>query len=497
MNAAALKCFLISLLSILILSACGALEENKNDPNQNPTPVGPNWSVNDVSVTCENEALCPDNQGILLVVKRHNEYSSWGTTSTLLVYRCTGTIYDIDKVVTAGHCVDDFSGASEIWFKTVDKPGKPARTFKVSSNSIAKQSPPSSDLNRIDYGAFRLEGQATGIAYGHPALAIPADTHEMIALVINPKPTSKTIATEFILNAVPCRHGANMIDPISYEQNPDKFLFTDCKIYGGNSGGAVVSRRDPLSILGLISTSNSAEHAKPSSLNSPPVELAAEGEDDNAPITDRGTATNARCFTMPAWPQMAAKCIEISSAVIEKARTQAIKEVVKKTTVSIIQKWFTDFQSNTVLAKSGIHFFPLLTTLTNSPSFLERNKREGLGLIPSPVCVDKDLAMDLDAIIYPPAYSIFPPSERSLNPPLKAVAANLSLSMHIHREKNGQYTFRYTPSWRYSSLGYALSSSQEIYRELTSMSGMTKSLPKCNGDEDKTFMDVIRTTEDL
>lgn len=494
MTAASLKCFLVGLLSVLILSGCGEADSDKSDPNQNPIPVGLEWSVNDVSVTCENEELCPDNQGILLVVKRQNEYSYLGITAKLIVYRCTGTIYDIDKVVTAGHCIDDFPGASEIWFKTVEKPGKPARAFKVSPDYIAKKSPPSWDLSRIDYGGFRIEGQATGIAYGHPALRIPADTRELIALVINPKSNSKTIATDFILNAVPCRHGANMLDPISYEQNPDKFLYTDCKIYGGNSGGAVVSRQDPLSILGLISTSTSAKESKPLSLSPPPIKVAA-GEDDDTPITDQGEATNARCFAMAGWPKMAEKCIEISSDVIENARVLAIKDAAKKNTFVILQKWFTDFRSNTVLAKSGIHFLPMVTALTNSTSFLERNKTEGLGLIPDPVCVDKDLPTDLDVIISPTTYAFLPQSERSLNPLPKAVDTKLSLRIIIHHGKNGQYTIRYAPSWRYSSLGYALSSSQKTYDALTSTSGVTKSLPKCAGDEDNKFMNGIHQEE--
>src|SRR4051812_9781078 len=119
MKSTLLKSLLIT-ASVLLLTACGESNDEDKNPEQ-PQESGPYWSINDVTLRCTNEALCPDNQGILIVVYRSSEDHGWYTTKRLGVSRCTGTIYDTHRIITAGHCLDNLYGATEIYFKTVDK----------------------------------------------------------------------------------------------------------------------------------------------------------------------------------------------------------------------------------------------------------------------------------------------------------------------------------------------------------------------------------------
>jgi len=61
-----MKCFL-ALITIFVLAHC-AQEDEENKESPNPENVGPAWNINSVSLTCGDPSMCPDNQGILLVV---------------------------------------------------------------------------------------------------------------------------------------------------------------------------------------------------------------------------------------------------------------------------------------------------------------------------------------------------------------------------------------------------------------------------------------------
>ncbi|MGZ3721559.1 MAG: S1 family peptidase [Bdellovibrionales bacterium] len=292
-----------------VFTFVGCAPENK-ELDQNPVYVGRNWTVNDVSLDCEDNSLCPDNQGVLLVVKRVTEYNYFYSQTRTSVFRCTGTIYDLHKAILAGHCVTDLAGADEIWFKTIAKPGKPSRLFHVSSKPIDATSP-HKDFWLLDYGAIELKEAATGIEFAHPALKVPVDTHEMVALVVNAKNSNGGIDTKYILNAVSCKHGVSPLNPVTYEQNPTMFLVTDCKLYGGNSGGALVLRDDPLAILGIASASNNANPKNPNIYN--------PNARDASTHVDQGIFTNARCIAMPSWPKVEASCLEMSDVRVKEA----------------------------------------------------------------------------------------------------------------------------------------------------------------------------------
>ncbi len=110
-----------------------------------------------------------------------------------------------------------------------------------------------------------------------------------------------------MVNAVTCTQGPTPRNPLTYDMNPTMFMVTNCIIYGGNSGGAVVLREDPLAILGVVSASNNARTGN----TSYPLKVSADNGEDHA------TFTNARCFAMPAWPQMESGCVDYSEAKIK------------------------------------------------------------------------------------------------------------------------------------------------------------------------------------
>jgi len=280
-------------IAITLLTGCGG-----SDHNDDATPVGPDWSIDSVSYTCADSNYCPDNQGILMAVRSTSTTDDNGNTVTNLeIERCTATIYDTYKILTAGHCVDSMKDFDQIWFKTAEGNGRSSRTFQVVPPYVDQVD--YDDHFVSDYGSLSLVQPATGISFAHPAASIPFDISQMIALVANPREDGST--TEYELDAVSCSHGASNVDNVTYNDNPTTFVM-DCKIYSGNSGGAVVSPGDPVNVLGVVTASNSGKFE-----DRDKTDYLSSWLGTTAP-TPYAIASNMRCFSMPGWPLMEPNC---------------------------------------------------------------------------------------------------------------------------------------------------------------------------------------------
>lgn len=299
MRTALLKCLLICLA--VAITGCG--EAKKEEP-ENPTAFPLSWSPDDMSYSCADETVCPDNQGVLFFVTRrtedfwdHKEYRLW-------VKRCTGSIYASDKVITAGHCAEDSAAADESFFKTAAAPGRPSRLFHIRKSLGLTRN--SADLSMPDFGALELVESAEGIHFAHPSLKNPQNTNEMIALVSNSINGSKN---NFAMNALKCSHRPSPLNAISYDKNPTTFLIEECRLVSGNSGGVVVQPTDLLNVLGIAHASNQGDD----NVQLQPYYRQAFG----TPPPPSAIITNARCFSLPGWDRTEPTCLEMNASVLK------------------------------------------------------------------------------------------------------------------------------------------------------------------------------------
>jgi V8-like Glu-specific endopeptidase len=309
--------FLLPMAAIATLAGCTSNDSSDDTPN--PQDVSPSWSIENVSYRCSDDSFCPDNQGILMASKRTFVTDDEGNSGVQLsVMRCTATIYNAHQIVTAGHCVDGMKDADEIWFKTAASSTRPSRLFHVTQP--ATEQIDFSDHFRSDYGSFTLTEAATGIQYAHPALRVSSNYRDMVAMVSNPASGSSASidTTDFVLNTTHCENLPNVLDHYTFDRNPNMFMVQDCKIFSGNSGGAVVLPNDPLSIVGVVSASNNAKDA------------GGGGPTLSGMPQDFALFTNMRCASMPGWPLAEPNCLQITENLLNTSFGQTLLATKKR-----------------------------------------------------------------------------------------------------------------------------------------------------------------------
>jgi hypothetical protein len=359
----------------LLAAVVGCSNSDVSGHAENPMTVPLNWSPEQVSYRCSDERFCPDNQGVLLSVKQKSFNYGYFTQVRLSFTRCTATLFEASKVVTAGHCLDGMKDADRIWFKTVSRQGQPSRTVTV--NKALAMGFSEGDSLMADYGSFQLSEPLDGVTYGHPASHPPRGT-EMLALVANMRDDDNFALT---LDAVRCKLGDGLSLPLPLDKNPSKFMIEDCVIHSGNSGGSVVQADDLTAIFGIVSTATNPEVIKEKQRQTEQIIPVPDFKALNEP--NWAGITNARCLNMPGWTATVSPCTQMSLQASQQFSADAITQKGQKLAVNQLGRWRQDVRLSQVQGEGySIHFTPEPATYVKKAQDIF-----GTAVLPIPACV--------------------------------------------------------------------------------------------------------------
>ena len=281
------------LLALIVYSLIGCNPERRITIPE--YEVSPTWSPKDVRLVCENDAQCPDNQGVLLSYRHSIEnYGSYQILHTLVGY-CTASLYGPDQIITAGHCLQDLGKFENTWFISVNKTSRPSQMFEADVSSATFTV---SDFDSPDFGAIKLHGGATASRYMHSAGTRIQTQDHLIALVTDT--TEPHSVTHLVLRALKCTFLTNKDFPYDMAGNLDVFKMQECLSLKGNSGGALVQPGDLTAVNGIVAFGPS--WADPETTTTSDLRTRAPLGAVFAGIT------NVDCITLPNWPAPNPSC---------------------------------------------------------------------------------------------------------------------------------------------------------------------------------------------
>lgn len=373
------------LLALAILPAC-TLPTDDSYKEKDSFTTHREFSASQFTLTCTDDLKCNDATGIMIVVVSTDTPGLWG------ISRCTASLYEQQKIITAGHCSRFMSEhpGSKAFFMTV------ARGFKASQVSavarILKDSVVMDDHLSPDFASLELATPITGIEFVHPARAVPEQMGTVTSLVINPKNSSSDY--DYVVDAVDCQQSGHFATlPIPYQNNPATFVGRNCKIYGGNSGGSVFLPGDFQSVVGIVDASNNAHtgDSKGPVIDSRRTLLASKD--------DFALFTNARCLDLPGWPQVEKRCLETSAKIAYRLQAEFEAKQVDELITGEGKTWSQRNQDLVIIGGGmlrtegmGFSFFP-------DPDSIDLLTLK-FGVLPKPKCFEAPAKVkELEALV--------------------------------------------------------------------------------------------------
>lgn len=454
---------------ILALTACPSRNTDHWKWNyQNPVTTTTKWSPKGSTYTCADPQFCPDNQGVLLSVRDIVVFAQFGTPLLKReIFRCTASMYEAQKGLTAGHCADQVEKSDKSYFVSVAQPGHPSRIYDV-KGIVGKHH--EGDAWTPDYGAFELTEPVTAVNFARPATAIPEDGAMMIALVSNAGSDEK----HFVLNAVHCRNSKeNGVEPIAYSERPNVFLLQDCKLFSGNSGGAVVPPDDLTQVLGTLQISDNAQMVSKSILRKFLLNIGLFYQD--SPKFDFGAAANARCFQLPGWPRSESSCMEISTPMLRGLNLARAKTAIAKMVHQSSEEWLESADGHANFENSSLRLVPemYLLQIINGASV-----EPVFALIPMPFCFENapanEFRFQYGAKLYRPGF------DKKMGTVFHSEPKEARISISLSRIGNEDYLIKYQSS------DYPAMQPEEKAKKL--FAGYSDVIKTCSGLDDRSAM---------
>ncbi len=297
----------IILFAVTILGTIGCNKESKKDP-PNPFIVDGVWDANAVSLSCGDSSNCTNSLGILLTVKTETRYEYGYKSVRSSVTRCTGALYEARKILTAGHCAEAV-GNGKTFFRTVATPGRPSRTFIVTS--VLKSVFNDNNKYSTDYATLEISEAAVGYDFVRPPTSISPGLTDLTALVVNMPGSDNKV---FNLDAVHCEVDSEGLVPFHVAEFTSLFGTKTCRLIGGNSGGPIFARGNLREVLGVVSKSTEGGDEFTKRMR----ELFGQRNDS---LKNRATIAHAGCFSLPGWAALAAQCQMIDENLVSRRRT--------------------------------------------------------------------------------------------------------------------------------------------------------------------------------
>lgn len=474
---------ILVIFSTLTLSACSDSITSYDIPN--PMTVKSSWSPNSVTYACSNPTQCPDNQGVLLGVTVTETNDGYYTHVSTQVYRCTGSIYSATKIISAGHCAEMMKNSDHIYFRTVEKPGRPSHTLTVKSTPVVKIF---SAVESPDFAVFELASPIHDVQFAHPAPSNPADVTHLTALVANGR--VQNTMTDFVLDAVDCRTDINLINPVAISSNPAVFNVMDCVLVSGNSGGALVDPKDLTSVYGILSYSNN--ESKKEDANSKLASLLRDmqavhkGADTTKKI-DIGGFSNARCVGFPDWPRLESNCFEMSSEKIAALRRPYLGRQVQDWLVSKSTDWLNSSKSLYVSGGRIVRLVPALTAIKSRYSDLDdKEHAKSIAMLPLPVCIDRPSTEDNFLISMP--IDLYKSTTNESGVDIRPLERSAFVTISLTRVGSKSYRASYIVSGSFSVMAEQNSSIEHM------MNGDVIQLDTCKGDEVSSFLEALKSS---
>jgi hypothetical protein len=480
------KMFLNLLLGCSVLftiAGCGDSKPPGDGYGDVPNPMDSQYPFDprQIDLKCAQGVNCPASQGVLVSIRRYNTESFYEVEHHIEIMRCTGSVYGLHSVITAGHCIRDMAGADQIYFKTVDRPDSPGRLFHVSRPLVSQKT---DDEWASDYGAFELAEPATSISFVHPALQVPTPFNKITALVVN-APAGQDVSN-LELDALACENRADEIDPVTYDQNPTTFVVTVCKLVSGNSGGVLVDPNDWSSVLGIAQASNKAGDSRG---NIPSFLQVPNGFQSTGPSEPIGIVANARCFTLPGWPRAENNCREMNSAVMKAESVKYRAGKMMDQVIRATREWAK--QRPSTLEISGgprILAGPIPVPYSKMLSFLGKPKI-GLVMLPMPLCVEQP--SNAQSFEYRTELTAYDTRSEDGSTSLSE-AYDTFINAKLRFQRSDTSGPSYLVQYSIDSMAVEIGQNEASQRMLNELkSGKNMDIPPCKGNEMATYLDNL------
>lgn len=431
--------------------ACGPTEQ----PNPYITTGG--YDVNKVSLTCSDPARCTNSVGVILTITvTSNSYYRY-----ISIYRCTGALYESNKVITAGHCSDKIVLGNS-YFKTVATPDRPSQLFKI--KSVLKTFYNGGQTYSNDFAALELETHASNLNFVRPPTFISKDLTDFTALVVNQPGDDGHV---FGIDAKDCALDTENL-PWHISEYPSIWRAKTCKIVGSNSGGPVFARDNLIEVLGIISKSTEADRGGKEYRYSTEVR------------PNRSTFGHAGCFDLPNWPAPAPQCITVSDSSLKEFTDEKKKSLRQKSLLSLVKNFQSSKDAQISTEKGTIKTVPYFLKVSKIDLFA--SNKESVLLLPQPKCVQRGQATESSQYLRMKIYDFAPDSTLKLN-------GESPVQMTLKKKSKDIWQITYQINYIYM---YLLDSTETLKLQYT---GIETSLPTCDGSEDQKALDAAKDFE--
>lgn len=269
------KLAMVGALSASVMGCELSLVKDKPNPFKRA-----GWDISQTRLNCSDSSRCPNGVGVM--------FTLGGNT----VWRCTASLYEPTKLVTAAHCTEHIRPGTTSYFRTPSTSFKPSQVFRI--KGVLKEVFPGSGRG-VDYASVELAEPALGYNYVTGPSALDSGLKSLTAVVVN-----SGRGEDYILDAVDCEFEPSVSRGYRLSDFPNMFGTQSCRLVSGNSGGPVFSKADTAfrELLGVLSRSTEANGAR------------TRGRGLNL-----ATVIHAGCFELPGWPSPSPSCKDMGDEV--------------------------------------------------------------------------------------------------------------------------------------------------------------------------------------